>query len=117
MGVLHPPRRGPGQHAVDLAPREGAVDEDQQERIEDPRLGRRDVRERALNEEGYDDRQDRPERPHRTESVRVASSEAGLRTRTSSRRSKRAEGATTTSRKRPEPAPTERTRPTTRPLG
>ena len=116
--VLHPAGRDTGQHAVRLAAEEGAGDDHEQERIEEPAGPGHEVAERRLDEHRGEDGRTRPEGPpHCTERGVSSDSCARLTTSTSSSRSKRADGSTRISRNSPEPSPTKRTRPTTSPFG
>ena len=116
--VLDPARGGPREHAVGLAAGEGAVDDHEKERVEVAAGSRHEVAERRLDEDRPRDGEARPERAAHSTDLGVSRGSFTWRTtRTSSRRSKRAEGSTRMSRKRPDPFPTNRTRPTTRPLG
>lgn len=116
--VLDPARRRARQHPVGLAPDEGAVGRDEQERVEVPPRRVHQVAEGRLDEDRPGDGEARPERAAHCTDLGVSSGSLACRTtRTSSSRSKRAEGSTRMSRKSPEPLPTYRTRPTTRPSG
>jgi hypothetical protein len=115
--VLHPAARGPRQHGVGLPAYEAAVDEHEDEEVHHPGLAGHHVGEGGLDEERHQQRDDRPEGLHRTDSVSWGGAGSAVATMTSSIFSKFAEGCTATSLKRPEPFPTERTRPTTSPLG
>src|SRR5262249_46348901 len=115
--VLDPARDEAREHAVGLPAHERAVDEHDQEGVEDARLAGQEAREHRLQQERHHDRERGPEGLHRTDWSRTRGSRALLTTSTSSTWSKRAEGSTRMSLKSPEPLFTERTRPTTSPLG
>src|SRR6185503_19414633 len=117
LHVLHPAAGGSGEHGVGLPPHQAAVDEHQHEEVHHPGLAGHDVREGGLEEEGHQQGQGRPEDLHRTDSVSCGVGGVAAATMTSSIFSKFADGCTATSLKSPDPFPTERTRPTTGPLG
>ena len=118
VDVLHPSRGHAREHAMGLGPRERAVDRHEEEGIEQTRASVHEAAEGGLHQQGQEDSEGRPDPfSHRTLWLRVMGAFTFFTTSTSSTWSKRAEGSTRISLKRPAPFPTDLTRPTTSPLG